>query len=122
MLSEDIAVREIFAVAVALFSWRELLCHRKLCICVDNTTVHAALKKLSSRNPRVMHFVRFIALLALKHQFRWFNHWLASSANATADALSRNQFLDFEILTFGQETVEAAPVFCDFVFLNISEL
>ena len=122
MQFEDIAVREIFAVAVALFSWRRCFAGQKLRLCLDNTTAHAALKKLSSRNRSVMHFVRFIALLALQDQFRWFNHWLASAANATADALSRNRMTDFQILTFGKETQESPARFCDFLFVDVGHV
>ena len=106
-----IAVREIFAVLVALDTWPDLCRQRRILIIVDNQPVKFSIQRLWSSSPEIMHYVREIAFSAVTHQFRYWIHWIPTDENTVADALSRNRWDIVASATAGARLQRDQPVF-----------
>ena len=114
MRREDIAVREIFAIALALHSWPEVFRERLLYFIVDNTTAFGALKNVTTRHKKVLRFLRFIALRCVELGCRWFAHWIGSDENGPSDALSREEMQRFQNLSGQGFKIQREVEFCEF--------
>ena len=66
-------------------------CRRVEFLC-DNESVVAVLSVGTSRDPKLMVLLRFLALLAVRHSFSFKASSVPGKANPVADALSRFQF------------------------------
>ena len=90
-----IGVREIFAVAVEVATWKHFWKGRQIEIWCDNKEVVFALQKKTTTDAALMPFVRYICMMAVRYQFRFYAEWISTSSNHLADDLSRNRVNSF---------------------------
>jgi len=95
----SIMVRELAAVIFASQRWSNNWCNRKVNFIIDNQASFYAIKKVSSRSPHLMEWIRLLAQLSIDQRFRFYPSWIRSEHNTIADALSRNDVETFKIFT-----------------------
>ena len=91
----DIQEKEMFAVFLGLHLWEHRLHNTKLIIKCDNRVCCDVLNAQTSRNRRLMFFVRKIVLLSLRINLIVRAQYIPSSANRGSDLLSRNRIAAF---------------------------
>ena len=91
----NIAVIEIYAVAVATATWGNQWTQQRVIFKIDSKHAGAALKKMNDRDREIMTFVRFIGMESVKHKFTYQVDWIPSKENVFADSLSRCDFSRF---------------------------
>ena len=105
----SIAYKELFPIVVAAHLWGPQWSCRRVEFLCDNESVVAVLSTGTSRDPKLMVLLRFLALLAVRHSFSFKASSVPGKANPVADALSRFQFQRFRRLA-PQADLAATPV------------
>ncbi|MCP3924731.1 MAG: hypothetical protein GY714_19315 [Desulfobacterales bacterium] len=98
MKNENIAVLEMYAITLAISTWKEKLRGKSFVIRIDNTVAAYGLRDLKSKNKNVMKLVRLVAMMALELKCRYFVQWIPTDENSVSDALSRNWDKKFRFL------------------------
>ena len=105
----SIAYKELFPIVVAAYLWGSQWSLRRVEFLCDNELGVAVLSSGTSRDPKLMVLIRFLALLAVRHSFSFKASSVRGRANPVADALSRFQFQRFQHLA-PQADLAATPV------------
>jgi len=85
----NIQIRELYALLVAVLTFRRLWQRKRFLIRMDNMANVLALRKGACSNPLVMKLIRFLVKLQIKNDFSIRLVYINTHANTTADSLSR---------------------------------
>ena len=84
-----INLREMWAAFAAALRWGEQWGDCSVTMVTDSTTVMAALNTGRSGSPEIMHYVRRLFWLSVKHNFHFNSVYINTKHNIICDALSR---------------------------------
>lgn len=93
--STNIATKELVPIVVAVAVWGHMWTSMHVKVRSDNMAVVEILKARSSRDKGIMHLLRCLHFFAAKHDVRLSASHIAGAENTMADALSRNNLLQF---------------------------
>ena len=97
----SIEVLELYPIFLILNVLAHNLSHTKVCIHCDNSAIVHILNKQSSKSKLVMKLLRPIVLLLLKYDISLYAKHVPGKDNKLCDALSRLQFNQDLLLSFG---------------------
>lgn len=102
-----INLKETIIIVVAIFRWASLLQNKKVIVYTDNVTAKSVINKMSSKNPTVMVYIRFLFFMQAVFNFSIFCVHIPGKRNRLADAVSRLHENDrlsqvYELLSLNQ--------------------
>lgn len=96
---ENITLLELFPIALSIHVWGgSLFANRKVIFHSDNSAIVSVINKRSSREPKVMVFIRDIVIQTMSLNINFKALFLEGFRNQPADALSRLQVDRFRLL------------------------
>ena len=105
--------RELFAVVMALSIWGSDFSYKRLLIHCDNQSVVHILQKGSSKSKAMMHLVRSLVFVCMKHNIDFKIEYINTHCNDIADALSRFENDKFYLLAPDADKKMTKPVDID---------
>lgn len=97
-LSQNITVKELFPIVLAIEVWGNQMANRSICFNCDNEALVHVLNKQSSTEKNVMFLIRRLVLLSLQFNVLFSAVHLPGKLNILSDALSRLQISKFQKL------------------------
>jgi hypothetical protein len=99
--------RKTIIIVVAIFRWVSLLQNKRVIIYTDNVTAKSVINKMTSRNPVVMAYVRFLFFMQAVYNFSIVAVHIPGKHNTLADAVFRLHEKDklsqvYELLSLSQ--------------------
>ncbi len=85
----SINYQEAHAIIMLLYNYRDILTGRKLLLYIDNTSVMYSIYRDWAGSPKLMEYIQEIVLLMCEYRIELRVHYIPSSFNGLADALSR---------------------------------
>lgn len=84
-----INLKETIIIVIAIFKWASFLENKRVIIYTDNVTAKSVINKMTSRNPVVMVYIRFLFYMQAVYNFSIFAIHIPGKFNTLADACSR---------------------------------
>lgn len=81
--------KEIIIIILAIFRWSSMLQNKRVIIYTDNMTAKSVINKMSSKNPVVMLYVRFLFFMQALCNFSVYAIHYPGVQNTLADSISR---------------------------------
>ncbi|CAC5416217.1 unnamed protein product [Mytilus coruscus] len=99
---------ETIIIVFAIFKWASFLENKRVIIYTDNVTAKSVINKMTSRNPVVMVYIRFLFYMQAVYNFSMFAIHIPGKFNTLADASSRLHEKDklslvYDLLPFSQK-------------------
>ena len=91
LLSDDIQVKEFFPILLLIITKAKSLANKHLILRTDNTSVMTAINLQTSKNKKIMHFLRKFVFILLKYNIKCSSFHIQGKKNTIADALSRQK-------------------------------
>ena len=105
----NIAWRELFAIACAFAAWGKLLTGCRVLFYCDNSNVFWDVLKKDSKRSEMLELIRQICFQSVQDKFRFHVEWIDRDNNEIADALSKNELIRFRALC-DQDSLKYDPV------------
>ena len=96
--NNNIAWREMFAMAAAFAAWGPLWTTKRIIFYTDNTTVFSEICRKDSKDKKRLSLVRRICFISAQYNFRFYIEWVKRDNNEFADALSKLEVSKFKNL------------------------
>lgn len=97
-MRNDITFLEFVPIVLGFYLWSDKLQNKKLILHVDNLALVEILNQKTSKNKRVMTFMRELVLLSLKFNIQIKAVHISGYRNEIADSISRLQWRRFRQL------------------------
>ena len=96
---------ELYAVAVTVYAWSDILANKHVIVHSDNTPTVAVMNDKFAHSPNLMHLVCFLVLHCMLNNITLTAAYIPGSSNTRSDALS-----SFQLHRFQQLHPEADPL------------
>ena len=104
-----IMAKELVSIVISCAIWGPLLAgHRVLCQC-DNQSLVISINKGYSRDPLVMHLLRYLWFFVVVYDIKVCAEHIAGVSNCAADMLSRNYLTEFFVVPPGVPSTMRNP-------------
>ena len=95
--TQSIAFLELFPIMASIVLWATELENKRLIIHTDNEALEYILNKSTSKNPRIMTFVRKLVTTCMCYNIHIRAQHIPGKINTIADCLSRSQIAQFRL-------------------------
>ena len=91
----DIAPKELFAILVAVYLWKDDLRNKQVILHTDNMACYQVWRSGAAKDPNMMRFMRPLFSLCASHNINLLLHHIPGHCNVLADLLSRSLIPQF---------------------------